>query len=224
VLERILPTSVEVAATSGDLDEALFPEEEEAVGEAVEKRRREFVTGRACARAALARLGAESQAVAADPRGAPQWPPGIVGSITHCEGYRACAAARSADLLAIGVDAEPDEPLPDGLLGDVALAEEREMLRALAREEPGVSWDRLLFSAKETVYKAWYPLAGRWLGFEDAILTIDRSRRTYSARLLVPGPEVGGRELTGFGGRWAQGEGLVFTAIAVKTGGGGGAR
>jgi 4'-phosphopantetheinyl transferase EntD len=182
----------------------------------VEKRRREFTTARACAREALERLGQPSQPIPSGPRGEPVWPQGIVGSITHCDGYRACAVARAADLTTVGIDAEPNQPLPDGVLGDIALPEEREMLRGLAREEPRVFWDRLLFSAKETVYKAWYPLARRWLGFEDAAVVVDRASNTYSARLLVPAPSVGGRELTGFAGRWAVRGGLVLTAIALE--------
>ncbi len=79
-------------------------------------------------------------------------------------------------------------------------------------------WDRLLFSAKESVYKAWFPLAGRWLGFEDAIVAVDRGFGSFSARLLVPGPVLGGRELTGFSGRWLVREGLILTAIAQPAG------
>jgi 4'-phosphopantetheinyl transferase EntD len=218
VLERILPRSATVVATHEDLDGALYPEEKSVVERAVGKRRREFTTTRACAREALARLGQPHQPIPPGPRGEPLWPTGIVGSITHCDGYRGCALASDADLRTIGIDAEPDEPLPDGLLGDIALPEEREMLRALAREDPRISWDRLLFSAKESVYKAWYPLAQRWLGFEDATVTIDRVAQTYSARLLVPGPVLEGRELTGFAGRWVADGGLVLTAIALAIG------
>jgi 4'-phosphopantetheinyl transferase EntD len=216
VLEQILPPGVAVVATREDiLDQALFAEEEPVVDGAVEKRRREFATARACARMALRRLGEPAQAIPSGPRGAPQWPAGIVGSITHCAGYRACAVARDTDLATLGVDAEPNEALPDGLLGDIALPEERDRLAALARDEPGVSWDRLLFSSKEAVYKAWFPLAGRWLGFEDATVVIDRLAGTFSARLLVPGPLLGGDELTGFSGRWLARDRLLLTAIAV---------
>ena len=216
MLEGILPAGVAVAARREDvLDAPLFPEEEAALGRAVEKRRREFVTARACAREALARLGLPAQAIPSGERGAPQWPDGVVGSITHCEGYRACAVARAGDLATLGVDAEPNQPLPDGLLGDIALPEERGMLAALAREEPGICWDRLLFSAKESVYKAWYPLAASWLGFEDAVVAIDLPSATYAARLLVPGPVVDGVFLTGFSGRWTVRDDLVLTAIAL---------
>jgi 4'-phosphopantetheinyl transferase EntD len=222
VLEEILPPSAAVVEARGEISDAsLFPEEEQVVARAVEKRRREFVTGRACARTALAKLGIEPQAIPSGPRGAPQWPAGIAGSITHCEGYRACALARQADLTTIGVDAELNAPLPDGLLGDIALPEERRALAVLAREEPGVSWDRLLFSAKEAVYKAWFPLAERWLGFEDAHLEIDRERRSFTAQLLVPGPRLDGRELGGFSGRWLVRDGLVLAAIALAAPGGG---
>lgn len=215
MLERILPAGATVVATRGDLEGALYPEEEAVVARAVEKRRREFTTGRACAREALAQLGRAHQPIPTGPRGEPLWPVGVVGSITHCEGYRGCAVAPDAELLSLGVDAERNEPLPDGLLPDIALPEERGMLSALAREEPRIAWDRLLFSAKETVYKVWYPLAERWLGFEDAILTFDRLAKTYSVRLLVPGPVVDGSELRGLDGRWTVEGELLLTAIAL---------
>ena len=219
MLVELLPARAAVVEIRGDLPDAiLFAEEKEAIGQAVEKRRREFRTGRACARAALAELGVEAQAIPSGPRGAPQWPAGIAGSITHCDGYRACAVGRQSDLTTIGIDAELDAPLPEGVIGDIALPEERLALDALAAQEPGVSWDRLLFSAKEAVYKAWFPLAGRWLGFEDARVEIDRERGSFSARLLVPGPRVGDRELSGFSGRWLARDGLLLTAIGLAAG------
>ena len=217
MLERILPTTVAVAATRDDVsDAALFPEEEDTIRRAVEKRRREFATARACARDALGQLGMPAVAIPSGERGEPLWPVGVVGSITHCDGYRACAVARRRDLTTVGIDAEPDLPLPDGLLADIALPEERRHLSELTFSHPAVHWDRLLFSIKESIYKAWYPLAGRWLGFEDALVTIDRPRRSFTARLLVPGPTVGGAELSGFSGRWLAGEGLVLAAIAMS--------
>jgi 4'-phosphopantetheinyl transferase EntD len=216
VFEQILPAGVAVAATRGDiLDAELFPEEESIVGRAVEKRRREFLTARACARQALAQLGIAPAAIPSGPRGEPRWPDGIVGSITHCDGYRACAVARSTDLATVGIDAEPNQPLPDGVLGDIALPEERRQLGNLARDAPDVRWDRLLFSIKESVYKAWFPLAERWLGFEDAKVAIDPRRASFTACLLVPGPVFGGAELSQLQGRWAVGDGLVIAAIAL---------
>jgi 4'-phosphopantetheinyl transferase EntD len=216
VIEEILLPAVAAVEEFGDPPGAvLFPEEEAVIGRAVEKRRREFTTARACARAALARLGQPPVAILPGERGSPGWPPGIVGSITHCAGYRAAAVARATEVLAIGLDAEPDQPLPGGVLDAVSLAAERASLADLARSAPGPNWDRMLFCAKESVYKAWFPLTGRWLGFEQAHITLDPAARTFSARLLVPGPEVDGRELTAFDGRWLARRGLILTAISV---------
>jgi 4'-phosphopantetheinyl transferase EntD len=215
VLERLLPESVAVVATTGDRSVELFPVEREALGQAVEKRRREFVTARACAREALATLGIPPQPIPTGSRGEPVWPDGVVGSITHCAGYRACAVAAESDLTTIGIDAEVAEPLPQGLIGDIALLEERQAIEQLAAADPSLSWDRLLFSIKESIYKAWFPLTRSWLGFEDASVSIDRERGTFAAHLLVPGPTLHGRQLDGFRGRWLIADGLVLSAIAL---------
>ena len=213
--EILLPAVAAAEAFEDPQDAVLFPEEQAVISKAVEKRRREFTTARSCARAALARLGQPPVAILPGERGSPGWPPGIVGSITHCAGYRAAAVGQAAEVLAIGVDAEPDAPLPDGVLGVISLAAERDRLRDLAQPAPGPHWDRMLFCAKESVYKAWFPLTGRWLGFEQAEITLDPAGGTFSARLLVPGPEVDGRELTAFAGRWLARDGLILTAISV---------
>ncbi len=216
MIEEILPPEVVAVDTREEwLDIELFPEERAALGQAVEKRRREFITARACARQALAQLGLPPCAIATGERGQPLWPEGVLGSITHCAGYRACALARSGDLVGVGIDAEPHAPLPEGVLGQVARAEERLRLEELARAEPAVHWDRLLFSAKEAVYKVWFPLAACWLGFEDAALTFDPAGRTFKARLLQPWPD-GCPALTGvLEGRWLVREDLVLSAIAL---------
>jgi 4'-phosphopantetheinyl transferase EntD len=118
-------------------------------------------------------------------------------------------------MLTLGVDAEPDDQLPGGVLDAVATADERAGLDALASAAPGPSWDRLLFCAKEAVYKAWFPLTQRWLGFKEAAVTISPADGTFTARLLVEGPVLDGRPLTGFTGRWLARDGLILTAIAV---------
>jgi 4'-phosphopantetheinyl transferase EntD len=217
MLEEILPPQVVAVEAFGDvLDIVLFPEEEAVLGRAVEKRRQEFTTARACARAALARLGLPAAPIVPGLRGAPQWPPGVVGSMTHCAGYRASAIGRAEDMLTLGVDAEPDDTLPAGVLDVIASADERSALSALAAAAPGPSWDRLLFSAKESVYKAWFPLTKRWLGFEEAAISISPADGTFAARLLVEGPVLDGRPLSGFTGRWLVRNGFVLTAIAVQ--------
>ncbi|MFI8356851.1 4'-phosphopantetheinyl transferase [Streptomyces cyaneofuscatus] len=201
--------------TLGEPESVLFPEEAARVARAVSKRRQEYATVRVCARAALGRLGYAPVPLLANRRGAPLWPVGVVGSMTHCAGYRAAVVARSTTAASIGIDAEPNGPLPAGLLDRIALPAERDRLDRLAAHCPSTHWDRLLFSAKESVFKTWYPLTGTELDFHEADLTINPSDGTFAARLLVPGPVVGGERTEVFTGRWASASGLVVTAVVL---------
>ena len=217
MIERLVPAGVAVVSTREEMtDVELFAEEEALLRRAVEKRRREFVTGRACARLALGRLGIGPVAIASGARGEPLWPTGIVGSITHCSGYRACAVAWAADVLAVGIDAEVHRPLPAGVIERIAFGSEPAMV---ADRAAGVHLDTLLFSAKEAVYKAWFPLTHRWLGFEEAELTIDLDAAAFRARLLVPGPVTDRGPLSAIHGRWAVEGDIVATAAVVLAGG-----
>ena len=216
MIEEILPPEVAAAEAFDDAAPAvLLPAEEAAIARAVPKRRSEFATGRACARAALVKLGLPPVPIVPGPRGAPQWPPGVTGSITHCAGYRAAAVAYLTDVAGIGLDAEPNAPLPDGVLDRIAVAQEQAWLPELAAAAPGVSWDRLLFCAKESVYKAWFPLTRRWLGFEQAVITVDLRAGAFTAELLEPAEALDGRRVASFAGHWLARDGLVLTAITV---------
>ncbi|MFG2139777.1 4'-phosphopantetheinyl transferase [Streptomyces sp. NPDC048650] len=218
MIGKLLPAPIATAeAFEDDPLSMMYPEERALVASAVAHRQREFGTVRGCARTALAELGRAPAPILPGPGRAPQWPDGIVGAMTHCTGYRAAAVARATDVASIGLDAEPNEPIGDpGVIDLVTLPEERAQLPRLAALQPDISWDRLIFSAKESVYKAWYPLTGRWLDFEEARITLDPTDATFTARLLVPGPVVDGSEVTEFGGRWLIGSGLVVTAIVVE--------
>jgi 4'-phosphopantetheinyl transferase EntD len=219
VIQQILPPVVASADTTADLlDSPVFPEEEAYLEQAVEHRRREFVTTRGCARSAMTALGLPPAPVGSGARGEPQWPAGMTGSMTHCDGYRAAAVSHSRDYHSVGIDAERHEPLPAEVVEYVTVPEERTHLRDLARTHPAVHWATVLFSAKETVYKAWYPLARRWLGFRDARLTFDPDAGTYTARLLVPGLVVDGVRIGWFTGHWSVRDGIVLTAVAVRRG------
>jgi 4'-phosphopantetheinyl transferase EntD len=226
LLDGLLPAGVVVVESFADPPPVdLFPQEAAAMAEASEARRREFAGVRWCARTALARLGCAPGPLApagegpAFARGAPRWPAGFVGSMTHCEGYRAAAVARTAVAASLGVDAEPNRPVPDRVLTRITLPEERHTLDRITASHPGVAWDRLLFSAKESVYKAWFPLTGRWLDFTECAVTLHPARGTFTATLLVPGPVVAGIRLTTLPGRWRvrpdPGGGHLATALAL---------
>jgi len=214
LISRILPPGVSASEWT-DAAEAppLCREEAALFCDAAPGTRRRFAASRACAHEALEALGLPPAPVLRGPAREPVWPPGVVGSITHCAGYGAAAVAPAADFAAVGIDAEPHLPLPPGLLTKVARPEER----ALTREPGGdPCWDRLLFSAKESVYKAWFPLTGAWLGFQDARVRLGPRPGTFSARLLRPGPVVDGVRVQSFAGRYLLADGLVVTAIAIR--------
>jgi 4'-phosphopantetheinyl transferase EntD len=228
VIEDLLPGSVVAVEAFGEAgarefaDAPLYPEEQALLTRAVDKRRREFTAVRACARRAMEKLGVPPQPVLPGERGAPQWPDGLTGSMTHCEGYCAAALVRADDLASLGIDAEPHAPLPEGVLAAVALPAETARHERLTSERPDVHWDRLLFSAKESVYKAWFPLTRTWLDFSEADIDLTAEAPgpgapgAFRARLLVPGPVVGGRRLGHFEGRWTVRRGLVATAVTVR--------
>ncbi|WP_197043537.1 4'-phosphopantetheinyl transferase family protein [Saccharothrix sp. NRRL B-16314] len=216
IIDLLLPPPVSAFESFTDPDGVvLFPEEEELIAKSVDKRRKEFTTGRHCARTALGALGFPPAPVLPGPKREPIWPEGVVGSITHCTGYRAAAVGRTADVWSIGLDAEPNQPTPEGVLDAIAVPGELARMPELRASGDKVAWDRLLFSAKETVYKAWFPLARKWLGFEDAEVTINPDDGTFTARILIEAPVVDGVALDGFTGRWLAREGFVVTAIAV---------
>ncbi|MFD5184546.1 4'-phosphopantetheinyl transferase [Streptomyces sp. NPDC058372] len=223
MIESLLPAGVHCAEAFGDpADAALLPEEESLVAHAVPHRRRECATVRHLARQALAELGCPPVPLLRGKHGAPLWPDGVVGSMTHCHGYRAAVVAERGRVASVGIDAEPHAPLPDGVLDVVSLAADRDHLAALRHQEPLINWDCLLFSAKEAVYKTWYPLTGAWLDFSDAQLTFHPAGRSFHAQVLATGVaearEAGVAETDvplEFTGRWAVRKGLAVTAIVA---------
>ncbi|HWE90877.1 MAG TPA: 4'-phosphopantetheinyl transferase superfamily protein [Pseudonocardiaceae bacterium] len=215
MIERLLPAEVISAEIVGDdPTAALLPEEQAMVARSVEKRRREVTNARTCARRALGRLGLPATPILRGAKGEPLWPAGVVGSITHTAGYYAAAVADAGRVRSVGIDAEVHDQLPDGVLRHIAVAEELAWLKEIGRHQ-AIWWERLLFSAKESVYKAWFPLARRWLGFEDALITFDPDAGTFAVRLLVDGTVESGPPLSELSGRFLAEDGYVLTAITL---------
>ncbi|KQR16484.1 4'-phosphopantetheinyl transferase [Cellulomonas sp. Leaf334] len=209
MIERVLPVGVEAAEHAGPpLPVPLHPSEEAGVENAVPARRAEYAAVRGCARTALRRLGLADAAVPAGPDRAPVWPAGVVGSMTHVDGYRAAAVGSAQTWAGLGIDAELHAPLPPEVVSLVMSDDER---AALARTDPALCPDRVLFSAKESVYKVWYPVTRSWLGFEEVDVRLGDG--TFVARLARSG--LGTDVLHG---RWAVGDGLVVTAVALARG------
>lgn len=195
-----------------DLSEAPepLPEEQPLVQRAVDKRRREFAAGRACARSALGQLGIEPQPILADDR-APRWPQGAVGSITHTDGYAAAVAGSRDGFAGLGLDAECSDRVKPRLWKQIAGEEEVRWLEkdAALADLHGT----ILFSAKEAFYKAQYSVSQAWVGFHDVVLRCDEAG-AFEVELSVdvPGLGVSGTRYTG---RYALLGELVITALAL---------
>lgn len=116
---------------------------------------------RIVARELLARLGLAECVLPKTASGAPQWPAGVVGSLAHDATVAVAAVALRREVATVGIDVEPAEPLPPDALDLVASKEELLMLG----DDPCAA--RLLFAAKEAVYKAVHPLDGLFLEFPD---------------------------------------------------------
>ncbi|WP_080794519.1 4'-phosphopantetheinyl transferase family protein [Corynebacterium pacaense] len=214
--ESLFPSSARFASmrTGGagpDLEHFnhLHPLEKALVAHSVDIRKSEFGDARWCAHQALKELGRDGgDPILRGERGMPLWPSAVSGSLTHTDGFRAAVVAPRLLVRSMGLDAEPAEPLPEGVLGSIARVGELPQLKRM--EESGLHCaDRLLFCAKEATYKAWFPLTHRWLGFEQAEIDL-RDDGTFVSYLLVrptPVPFISGR--------WALRDGFVIAATSV---------
>jgi 4'-phosphopantetheinyl transferase EntD len=187
--------------------EPLFPEEAAAIPSAVPTRIAEFRAGRHCAREALRALGRPAEPVLRSDR-APRWPAGVVGSITHCEGFCGAVAAPVSVAAGLGFDAERAHAVSPEIWLRIASAADRSAgppadgaLRALA------------FSAKEALFKAQHPLTRVWMEFADASLEVaDAGELRLRLECDVVGLGARGSVVRG---RYALEGGLVFAAVAL---------
>lgn len=188
----------------------LHPEEQGLVSQAVDKRKGEFGDARWCAHQALRELGVPpGEAILKGDSGMPLWPEGYTGSLTHTDGLRAAVAAPKTHVLSMGVDAEPAEPLPEGVIDQIARAAERHRFDMMKAE--GHNWaGRLLFCAKEATYKCWFPMTRRWLGFEEAEIDLRPDGTFVSYILARPTP------VQFFEGRWVVRGGYVVASAFVE--------
>ncbi|CAI2936464.1 4'-phosphopantetheinyl transferase family protein [Aminobacter niigataensis] len=206
-----------VATAQGDprsLAAVMYPIEQSYVSRATESRRREFAAGRSLARQAMASLGVPQAAIPAASDRAPVWPAGIVGSISHCSGWCVAAVAReSQDCSALGIDVEPATPLETDLLDTICDDDE---LRWLARQaEPGRGLlAKAIFSAKESVYKAQYPLSRQIIDFHAVSVALDMVSGSFLARIRVDAePFLSGYQASG---RIAITSEFIATGVALK--------
>ena len=202
-----------VRAEPAFASEPLHPDEAKIAARMGEARRQEFALGRACARHALAELGVCGVPVLRGAGREPRWPDGVIGSLTHTDGFCAAVAVRRGALLGLGLDAESG-PLSARAARRVLSDDERAQLTALSAPR-GRDFETLAFSAKESVFKALFPLSGVRLGFRDAAIAVDPPAQRFGVTLVRERRAVLPRGAT-LEGRYAFAEGCVVTSVVVR--------
>ncbi|MCZ6571267.1 MAG: 4'-phosphopantetheinyl transferase superfamily protein [Deltaproteobacteria bacterium] len=191
----------------------LFLEERHLIERAVKARQMEFSTGRELARELLARLGVHGLPILSGDDRSPIWPEGIVGSISHTRTLCTVAVALRSDVLAIGIDLEHDESIGPELWRSICAREELFWIGQRPAEEQG-ALVRLIFSAKECVYKCQYPETRVPLEFHDVRVTLDLERGRFSAELSKDAPPIAatGDRLQGV---FARSDGHLCTGMVI---------
>jgi 4'-phosphopantetheinyl transferase EntD len=217
-LARLFPDGVVAAELHGWGSPALLlPEEAVGCEGFAPKRLGEFAGGRACARRALSELG-HGGALPRGSDGRPVWPAGIVGSITHSDGYCAAAVASTSRVHALGLDAERGRPDPD-LWPVICRPAELAWLQSLPPDARPIG-ATIIFSAKEAFYKCRCGVAEGWLDFHEVEIIVRwenlREAGSFQARLLGEDASsgLGGRPL---GGAFRLDSELVVTGIALPS-------
>jgi 4'-phosphopantetheinyl transferase EntD len=212
-LAPLFRCEVAVAQAVPTLVDGLYADELEYVARAVDKRRAEFGTARACARRALAQLGIEPCSLVPHADRSPRWPEGVVGSISHTDGHCGVVVALSSHASGLGLDIERDGALHADLEAVVCTPAERRWLAQCGGDRRG-HLAKLVFSAKEAFYKCQYPTTRTFLAFDEVELRVDLETSSFSiARVRRRGETW--RALERAAGRLLRAPGFIVTAVTL---------
>ena len=161
-----------------------------------ESRRRDFVAGRTVARRALHKLGHGAVPILKNESGAPIWPSGVTGSISHSGGHCATAVASMTEVSALGLDIQEIMEVDTEFARTVMRADDRHEINETIS---GVGVALIYFSIREAVYKAYNPDTGAFLEFHDVAVDLDLEAKTFNARINSSKPPLGcgRRQLSG---------------------------
>lgn len=191
----------------------LMGDEVLAIEQVSAKRAREFAAGRAAARSAMDQLGHVARPVLHGDDRAPIWPAGLAGSITHTDHDALAVVTDDPDILALGLDMEPATALEPNLWSVICTQNDLLWLAGLGPTQRG-NFARLVFSAKEAVYKAQYQISRCLIDFHALDLTPDLATGRFVAQLQqdVPNLPCGTR----FDGRFSILSNMIITAVEIR--------
>ena len=158
-------------------NQKLHPAEENYFSQLSSVSRKEhYRSGRICAGEVLSKLGTRGQPVLRDPQTRePLWPEGISGAITHSGNWAAAAAGKTSDVSGIGIDLEDLERQVDSRISrHVCIPEEQKWLQECGEDflEQNL---KIIFSAKESIFKAFFPYTRTYLHFHDARILMEQT-------------------------------------------------
>ncbi|WP_067833220.1 LuxR C-terminal-related transcriptional regulator [Nocardia lijiangensis] len=189
---------------------------------------REKANTRTAARRALAERGHGEVEIPRGPLGEPVFPEGLVGSLTNKMinrvtqlNYYAAVVADTEQFRAVGIDAEDNRSIRELMYGTGRVEEllwVQEQLDCLP--DSGVAWDKVLFSVKESIFKAWYTATGDQSlrlnhVFHDSLVTFDIEAGTFHVQLMVKATGRDGLPLTEMHGRFVVRGNAILTAALV---------
>lgn len=211
-LKNLFSSSVAVIETRATAVDASFLSvvERTYLKSVSQNRKREYIAGRFCALKAMESANISPEHILIGEKGEPIWPSNIVGSITHSHGYAAAAVAKKSEVLSLGIDAETDEALSPKVLQRICNDQEQEWVKSLDSsriQNPG----KILFSAKEATYKAWYPITQEWLGFKEVFIDFHEEKNAFTVHIQKNGPI---REMHG---KYTIRKGVIVTAIEIPS-------
>ena len=199
-----------------DQDFGLLPEEQ-AIAESFgsQKRCAEFTMGRIYAHSALSRFGLESEPILRNPETRePRWPESVWGSITHSAGFAAVAVGLKKEIKGVGIDLESFSRSVDfKIRRHVCVDSELEWLESLPTKEAERSL-RIIFSAKESIFKCLYPGTKTYLTFKDAAITINENANNFSFTIFKSLPSI---IQQGFNhhGRYSEIDKMLLTSVYI---------
>lgn len=223
ILKRLLfEKDSEIVALSYDrgceLADPLWPGEADCIVGAVPRRQREFVSARSAARRAMGELRLPLASIGRSKNGAPIWPDGVVGSLSHGAGDSIAVVASRSKVMTLGVDIEAATPLSEDIVDNIVMPEDWAGCLDL-RSHHSTIWQMVIFSAKEAFYKAYHQLTIELVDFDAVSLRFnsDDSRLAGDFRVVARGdllncPDI----LQKLSGRWLVYDGKIFTAMIAR--------
>lgn len=217
LLAELFPLAVAAYELRGTANPAmLLPEEAAACGIFRAKRLEEFTAGRLCARGALGEFGHARFAVLRNADQTPDWPEGIVGSITHTIGFCGAIAGSRERFAGLGIDAEIVSRVTPDVWSQALTPDDIARISGLLSTERERA-AALIFSAKEAFYKSQSRVTGAWLDYSDVSVELNSEASDHGTFLVRAATATGRRVIADFvaRGRYRISDGLVFTGVAL---------